>query len=243
MSASGSIFVRTEANVAVWCTKTFCKGEAMQLDGTSSDFIQAQFIRLQASGTCPIPVLSGHKQYASLPLLMYDTLSFLSLFLNVGKSCNVWQQRHLPPDVDLHLEGLSSIPHISTPEVKKPDSDLGPAITATSAVYQFQFSIFLCGRDRNKAELVIGDLMNNHPSLESRTCIQVSQPLTGIDTTPQIHMTGKALRNTSILIYTIGQDINGQEYLGPKNGNDQSGSSLNPSENWTSPNVTRAAAF
>ncbi|KAI6130683.1 hypothetical protein EDD16DRAFT_1796410 [Pisolithus croceorrhizus] len=25
--ASGSIFVRTEANVVVWCTKTFCKGE------------------------------------------------------------------------------------------------------------------------------------------------------------------------------------------------------------------------
>ncbi|KAI6159299.1 hypothetical protein EDD17DRAFT_1511430 [Pisolithus thermaeus] len=28
-STSGSIFVRMEANVVVWCTKTFCKGEAM----------------------------------------------------------------------------------------------------------------------------------------------------------------------------------------------------------------------
>ncbi|KAI6100978.1 hypothetical protein EDD16DRAFT_1526101 [Pisolithus croceorrhizus] len=33
--ASGSIFVRTEANVVVWCTKTFCKGEVSALAGSS----------------------------------------------------------------------------------------------------------------------------------------------------------------------------------------------------------------
>ncbi|KAI6110933.1 hypothetical protein EDD17DRAFT_1507214 [Pisolithus thermaeus] len=33
--ASGSIFVRTEANVVVWCTKTFCKGKVSALAGSS----------------------------------------------------------------------------------------------------------------------------------------------------------------------------------------------------------------
>ncbi|KAI6165336.1 hypothetical protein EDD17DRAFT_1505822 [Pisolithus thermaeus] len=59
MSASGSIFVRTEANVVVWCTKTFCKGEGTSRDVTSGtggrhytgNVIGAKHIRL---GLLPI---------------------------------------------------------------------------------------------------------------------------------------------------------------------------------------------